>query len=247
VGRPTLYGLYYSPWTERARWALDHHGIEYRYREHVPFLGEPLLRFAARETPAEKKSVPLLVDDSGAYGDSLDIVRRADAIGGASPLVTDEAELRRWAALVEPALGAIRARVTKRVLADEEALREAATAAAPYAVAGLLKPVARAGARFIANKYQATLDDEAGQRAAVRALLEAARDALDGYPFLAGDAFGAVDILVAGALQGVQPVDAEHLRLKPATRRAWTWPELADEAGDLIEWRDALYAERRHA
>jgi len=247
VGRPTLYGLYYSPWTERARWALAHHGVEHRYVEHVPLLGEPVLRFVARKTAAKKKSVPLFVDDSGAYGDSLDIVRRADAIGAGRPLVRDEAELAKWSARVEPALSAIRARVTKRILADDEALREAATAAAPYAVAGLLRPVARAGARFIADKHAVALDDEAGQLATARAFLETVRDALEGYPFLAGDEFGAVDLLVAGALQGVRPVDAAHLSLMPATRRAWTWPELADEFGELLEWRDAIYADHRRA
>ena len=44
----TLYGLSLSPWTERARWALDHHGVAYDYHEHVPMLGEVLLRMKAR-------------------------------------------------------------------------------------------------------------------------------------------------------------------------------------------------------
>ena len=33
MATPTLWGLSISPWTERTRWALDHHQIHYRYRE----------------------------------------------------------------------------------------------------------------------------------------------------------------------------------------------------------------------
>src|SRR5262245_44456729 len=42
--RRALLGAFYSPWTERARWALDHHGIAYRFEEHVPVVGELALR-----------------------------------------------------------------------------------------------------------------------------------------------------------------------------------------------------------
>ena len=40
----TLYSIPYSPWSMRARWALDHHRIPHRSREWVPLLTEPVLR-----------------------------------------------------------------------------------------------------------------------------------------------------------------------------------------------------------
>jgi glutathione S-transferase len=43
-----LVGEGFSPWTEKARWALDHHGIRYRCEEYVPLAGEPWLRLRAR-------------------------------------------------------------------------------------------------------------------------------------------------------------------------------------------------------
>ncbi len=37
-----LIGLHYSPWTEKARWALDRQRVPYAFEEHLPMLGEML-------------------------------------------------------------------------------------------------------------------------------------------------------------------------------------------------------------
>jgi glutathione S-transferase len=76
----TLVGEYFSPWTEKARWALDHHRLEYRYREHVPLLGEALLRVRADRLTG-RVSVPLLITDTGPILDSFAIAQHADRIG----------------------------------------------------------------------------------------------------------------------------------------------------------------------
>ena len=58
-----LVTLHVSPFSERARWALDHHGIAYRVDPHTPFLGEPRLRrlVAKARTPRPQRAVyPLL-------------------------------------------------------------------------------------------------------------------------------------------------------------------------------------------
>jgi glutathione S-transferase len=44
-----LVALHYSPWSEKARWALDHHGVAYRYEEYKILLGEPKLRLATKK------------------------------------------------------------------------------------------------------------------------------------------------------------------------------------------------------
>ena len=44
-----LYGIAYSPWTAKARWALDHHKIPYRYREHLILFGMPELRWRLKK------------------------------------------------------------------------------------------------------------------------------------------------------------------------------------------------------
>jgi glutathione S-transferase len=85
----TLYGLSQSPWTEKARWALDHHSVAYRYHEHVPVLGELLLRAKARSRPrGTKASVPLLTDGDAVLCSSLAIARHAESIGRGDPLAS---------------------------------------------------------------------------------------------------------------------------------------------------------------
>ena len=39
-----LVSLKVSPWSERAKWALDHQRLSYQVVEHAPFLGERRLR-----------------------------------------------------------------------------------------------------------------------------------------------------------------------------------------------------------
>ena len=240
-----LHGLAYSPWTERARWALDHHHVGYKYHEHVPFLGEWLLRFRGRALRQRPVSVPLFIRGRLVLGDSLAIITHADAEGSGDPLIGDEAKTRAFRDEVEGALRAIRARVTGEMLDDREALRDAATAVSPKLLAPALAPVAALGARFVAHKYQADLHRPQENLRAVRQVLDHVRRTLGGAQFLEGGTFGALDLLAATLLQGIQPVRAPHIPLPAALRRAWTWPRLAEEYSDLIEWRDSLYAGHR--
>jgi glutathione S-transferase len=240
-----LYGLAYSPWTERARWALDHHGVVYRYHEHVPMLGEPLLRMHAKPAPGQRATVPLFIDDRGErFMDSLAIIERADR-GASRPLVADLAATRALAAKIEPVLRATRGRVTARILADPEALRESATAAVPAFMAGLAAPVAAQGAKFIAKKHDASLSAERESIALMRALLTEVQTTIDVEHPHTRETLTAEDILVATLLHAVRPAHVSHITLGPASRRAWSSDELATEFSALLAWRDALYQSAR--
>ncbi|MCZ7687620.1 MAG: glutathione S-transferase domain-containing protein [Sandaracinaceae bacterium] len=74
---PRLIGLAYSPWSIKAKWALDHHAIPYRYTHHLPMLGEPLLRLRTGRLEG-RVSVPLLVTDAGPIEGSFEIARFAE-------------------------------------------------------------------------------------------------------------------------------------------------------------------------
>ncbi|MGE0322025.1 MAG: glutathione S-transferase family protein [Polyangiaceae bacterium] len=237
----TLFGLAYSPWTERARWALDHHRIPHRYREHLILLGEPALRWRARNTGVPKASVPLLVDGDLIIGDSLEIALHADAVGRGESLSTAHPEFADFSLRVEGALRAARALVTAAILADPEALRESARAAAPEALTPMLRPVAATAARFIARKYSADLTANGRNRASIREVLGELRQRRAGAPYLLGDRFSAFDIWAATLLQAVKPVSHTYIRLSPAVEQAWSQPELAGEFEDLVSWRDRMY------
>lgn len=241
----TLHGVGYSPWTERARWALDHHGLAYRYREHLPMLGEPALRKRARLAGQPKPTAPQLVHTGGVLGDSLAIMRYADAHGRGTSLGSDQPSTAAWAERMERGLDAGRARLTAAILADREALRESMLPVSPAPLAGMLSPVAAQGARFIARKYGADVSRTSHYVAVQREVCGELRDALAGRPHLEGDALCAKDLIAVSFLQTVQPVQHPRMPMLPALRRAWTAAPLVGEFADLLTWRDGLYASAR--
>src|SRR4051812_46178482 len=87
--------LPYSPWSERARWALDHHHVPYRAVEHVPMVFEPGLRAVTAALTRsgrrlfEKITVPMLIDEGKVYPDSVAIAEHAEQVGSGSPLVPE--------------------------------------------------------------------------------------------------------------------------------------------------------------
>src|SRR5258706_291036 len=108
----TLVMLPVSPWSERARWVLDHHALPYRTMIHVPFLGELRLRrlVGERGRPA---TVPVLLDGNERLTQSWDIARHADRIGAGAKLFPPgrDDDVRRWNTLADQSAAAGRALV----------------------------------------------------------------------------------------------------------------------------------------
>ena len=235
-----LFSLHVSPWSEKARWALDHHRIAYELVEHVPMLGEPRLRLAAGRLLG-KVTVPLLVDGDLVVGDSLEIARHADRVGAGATLfpVGEEAAITRFSDLSNELMTVARGRVLARTIADREAQRESL----PRALPDLLAPMAATGAAFLARKYGAR-DEGAVGDAKMRRLLEEVRAALGERETLLSS-FSYADIALAASLQILSPVADRHWRLGPATRRVWGNAALSVDFGDLLRWRDTVYDRHR--
>lgn len=239
----TLYGITQSPWTQRARWALDHHGVTYRYHEHLPMLGELLLRRAAKlKEKGKKASVPLLVDGSDAIMGSFEIARWAEANGRGAPLFKRDPEAEKqiahWNDVAERMTNVGRTRVfielPKNKLAQKEAL--------PSFVPGFMAGSASLAVSFLAKKYAVPTDLDAEVKQVLRPALEELRAALAGKSYLL-DTFTYADISVACALQAVRPHD--RAPLGPGARQTWTDEQLASEFDDLLMWRDAVYRKHR--
>ena len=64
-----LTALPYSPWSEKATWALDHHRIDYKYDEHMPLVGDIKLRWRLRK-PKGIVTVPVLEDGGRFFTDT---------------------------------------------------------------------------------------------------------------------------------------------------------------------------------
>ena len=242
-----LVSLHVSPWSERAKWALDHHGLPYEKVEHMPVIGERRLRRMVG--PGKPRAtVPILVAGDEVLSDSWDIVLYADRTGRGTRLVPPEHEaaIRTWVKLADDAMHAGRALVVAAMLASPAALDEGAPPFVPATLRPLLRPVTRSATRAFARKYELSLDDGSASTRTVRAALDELRRALAlSTPYLLGS-FTYADVAMATLLQGIAPVADRFIKLRPATRAAWTRNALASEYADLVAWRDGLYERERH-
>ncbi len=240
-----LIGLSYSPWTERARWALDHQHVVYAFEEYVPMIGEPLLRARTR-TIRGRVSVPVLIEDGRVFADSFEIALRADAIGHGPRLFPNgEVEaIRGWNERAERMSQAGRALLLARLADDRAAQRESLPRWIPSLARGAATPLAAMGVGFLARKYGANARTHAEHEETLREGLHALRAALQGRETIFEELTYA-DVAMATALQLVKPVADRFIAIGPAMRSAWTHEAFATQFADLLAWRDALYERER--
>jgi glutathione S-transferase len=247
-----LLGLPYSPWSEKARFALDAKRIPYTTRLYQPLLGEPALRLKLRRWTG-RVTVPILTTDDGVVlDDSADIARWADDHGEGPKLFPAEhaAAIDRFIELSERGLAAGRALSLERVLADDEALRELAPRALRKTLGSLAEKVSAGGVRRTLRKYGAQSADREDHRRALTGVLDEIRATLAGSAAEAGAprtllrVFTFADVAVSQVIAFVEP-PATGLKLKPANRRCFVDAELRERYGDLVAWRDAIYGAYR--
>ncbi|NOJ79633.1 glutathione S-transferase N-terminal domain-containing protein [Myxococcus xanthus] len=241
----TLIGEAASPWSEKARWALDHHRLAYAYREHYPLIGELSLRLRARRLKG-RVSTPMLLTAEGPLIDSFHIARYADAHGSAPTLFPAEhaEEIAAWNARSEAALGAARVRYLDRLANDRAAKLEQQPPAFPGFVRQLSVPAVDLAMAYLRRKYG--MPDSTAAEATLVFELEALQRALaGGKRHLVANRLTYADLAMAVTLQFVSPVDGEHLAIGPATRAAGVHPQLCARYPDIVAWRDALYARHR--
>lgn len=246
---PELLGLPYSPWSEKARWALEARGIAYDKRMYQPLLGELGLRRKLGKWSGVV-SVPVLTDDDGrVIPDSAEIAKWADRRGDGPTMFPpgDEAAIERFIALSDRGMAAGRALSLLKLLDDEQGVLEMV----PRKLRGVpgTRALARAGISRTLRKYQG-LRDLAAARAALAEVLEEVRAALAAAPAtkqgpktLLGT-FTFADVAVAQLLAFVDP-PSFGLKLGEATRRSFRDDELCARFADLVAWRDALYDAHR--
>lgn len=245
---PTLLHLPYSPWSERARWALDARAVPYRRKTYQPVLGEPRLRLLlSRWTGPVSVPVLLLPGAARPIADSGDIARWADERGDGPRLFPADrlGDLERWSRRADEGLSAGRAASLSRVVASPDALDEL-TPAALRRFGAVTRAITRMGTARTRRKYGGDEQSDARHRAILIEVLDEVRAALgpdpsQGPKTLLGS-FTYADITTAQVLAFVRPPDPEILRLGPASRRVFGDDALAERYADLVEWRDALYA-----
>lgn len=229
-----LVGEAFSPWTKKARWALEQCGLAYDYQEYTPTLSEPGLRWRLRQWQGTV-SVPVLFAGRQVLRGSWEIASYANETAGEGRL-GDFRVIAPWNDLSEAALAQGRTNVVRRVLRDDLALKESLPAFVPASMRGPLRFVARDALQRLDRKY-AHLVKEGSLRIALVRTREGLAES--GSDYLLGR-FSYADIAMAVVLEVIAPIARVHPPLGPAAERCWQDSELADEFRDLLDWRDRL-------
>ncbi len=240
-----FYSIQVSPWSELARWALDHHRVECRRAEYLPLVAEVQLRLATSKMFA-RVSAPTLIDGKTVLADSLDIARHAELVGHGASLFPGgpNGDVVPWNDRAMRALNAGRTLHFARIEGDQDALRELVPHFVPEALRDLSVPVVEQTFAFLGRKYRETAASTAQAQAALVEELEALEAAVARGPHVLGE-FSYADIAMAGALHYVAPVGAPFLELGPATRQSLHDAALAERFAKLLSWRDGLYERHR--
>lgn len=243
MASPTLVHLPQSAFSEKARWALDHHGIAYRALEHVPMLFEPMLRIMSREL-RKKPSVPMLVDGSFVARDSLSVALYAEQRGNGKTLfpASFDRTIYAWNDHADRLLEAARSRMLERLLTNDAALLEAVPPRLARLGSALL-PVARMATSFLIEKYGTRRTPAAALEATMSSVLEKADAVVTKKEYLVADEFTFADIAVASALGMIAPHPRQPLG--PASRTVWSEPQFTAAFPGLISWRDRIVEQHR--
>jgi glutathione S-transferase len=245
---PELIGLTYSPWTEKARWALDYCQKPYHYTEHLIFFGMPILHWKCRQF-RRSLTVPVLLTQTQNFYDSLDIARYADENSQAKQSLFPAQELEQvllWNRRSEQALDAGRSFMLVQLSGNQEALLEAVPGFLKKMLGPLAIFAARFGAWYIQRSFQSDRRTPNEAEELVREQLMELRTRLSGRGYKTIlPSFSYADVAMATVVQFLEPVANEYISIGPETRRVWRMEKLAKEFPDLIEWRDRIYSEYR--
>lgn len=233
---PVLWALPHSPWSERARWALDYCRVPYVERAYVPRVGEWPMRLRTGRW-SDRITVPILQTDSTTLHDGHEIARWADERGSADLFPEGEQGIARWHALSDRMLAAGRRRTSRGVIGDAVALRASMEMGAPFA-RWLPLSIGRSSTEWLLNKYADLQEDTADEVILAEGMAELAT-ALEGRDTLL-DRFSIADVHMAVALQFVQPPTHMEPHIPEPSRHHWCVPELVDRHLELLAWRDRV-------
>ena len=228
-----LVGESFSPWTKKARWALEQCGLNYNYEEYTPTLSEPQLRWRLKQWTGNV-SVPVLIVEKHVLRGSWEIACYANSVSDNRLGSMEEA--LEWDKLSEAALAEGRTRVVRSVLKDKVALAEALPIFIPQPFRKALVFLARDAATRLDKKYSHLYHQGSIQEA-----LTACRDALSksstGY---ITQEFSYADITMAAVLEVIAPIAETTPTLGKATEKCWNDTALTEKFADLVEWRNKL-------
>ena len=171
-GRPTLWQLEISHYSEKARWALDLKRVPHVRRDPMGGLHMPI---AFAKTQGASFTFPVLEIDGATIGDSTAIIAELERRFPERPLYPADPADRQRALAIEDYFDervgpAARLFAWHEVTRDGESLRRISTSIGPPVPEPLRAVGAFATGQFLDMRYRVTSDDRAG--AARRSVLE---------------------------------------------------------------------------
>jgi len=247
-GRPILWHIPISHYSEKARWALDYKRLPHR-RRALP--GGAHMLVALLLTRGESVTFPVLSDDEETIADSTAIIAELERRRPDPPLYPEDPTQRRRALDLEDyfdeELGSpIRLVGWHEITRDPERLAELSARFLPPGVRDDPRAAAAAGryaAAFTGLRYGVKSEDAAERaRQSVVVSLDRLEAELDGREYLAGDGFSVADLTAAALFYPlVLPPEGPSLGDPPEAFERWRAP-LAQRPGG--RWVAEMY--RRH-
>jgi glutathione S-transferase len=199
-GKPILWHIVVSHYSEKVRWALDFKSVEHERRAPLPGMHIPVALWLTRGRSA---TFPVLGLDGARIGDSTAIIAALEDRYPDPPLYPqDRAERRRALELedwFDEELGPhMRRLVFHELRGDPERFTEVAAQAAPGVFARLGPAAGAYGRAFAGARYGARKADAAERsRERVVMALDRLEAELDGREYLVGEHFTVADLTAA--------------------------------------------------
>lgn len=239
-----LYGISYSPYTEKARWALDHHQEKYNFVEHTILIGMPYLRFKTRNF-FKDLTVPYLVANRQHFADSYDIAVFASQKNNSfDRFFKNQNQINELNQISESVLDAGRSLLTHRLMQNPQALQKMLPSFIPKILQKPLTFLGKVGLHYINYSFDSnrkSLNDH--QHTLIKGL-EQIQTLLKQRTYFF-DEFSYADIILATTINFIDPPAPEFVKLPSTVRQAWRNDQLAQQFGDLIKWRDQIYSKHR--
>lgn len=250
-GKPTLWQLEISHYSEKARWALAHKGVEHRRRSPLPGMHMGVALWLTR---GREKTFPILQLDGRTIGDSSAIVAALEQRFPDLPLYPADPDRRRRALELEDffdeELGPYARLLPFHELVKEPQIFAEVAAQAVPGPLGKAKGFIGLYARTYTSLRFGVRDEAAAETA--RAKIVAAMDRLDaelaanGGGYLVGESFSVADLTAASLFYPV--VGPEGGPLPPDAPTPPAFERFRDGLRDRpgFAWVEAMFRRHRH-
>lgn len=247
---PHLVYIPYSPWSEKARFALDYCGVEYTRKPFTLMLDDWSVRLKLKR-PFKNFTIPILFLPNGqAIEDSCTLAQSLPEVSRTLFKPEHLSEILEINQLCERLLDAGRVLASQTVLHNRDAMLENIPPFVPKALRPYLLSIVHFGIYTLDQQFGVLAKDAKTQRELMHADLLKLRTIIQNKRGPQGtlfESFSFGDIAAAGALHFIKPVQHPKIKISPHTRAAMTQTDFAQEFADLLQWRDQLYAQFRES